>query len=383
MKIKLLYITNIPALYRQKRFNTMAKIFPEYGIDFEVLYMARTEPNRKWIIPHDSYQYKHAFFKGIHPTIGGFFAHFNPGLLLRLLKNDYNIAIVGGMASPTHWFAPFFINSKKKQVMSVESNLHSVERTKGFGAWMKKILLGKADVYQITGNPQIEYIKFFNPESSSKQFIRMPNLIDEDIFVDQVSAKRIEKLSLRRQLGVNENTQLWVLPARLIEIKGILPFLALMKGIENVKLFILGDGPLQAEIEDFVKQNKLPVICVGFVQQDTIVDYYAAADLFVLPSIKDPSPLSPIEAIASGLPVLVSSRIGNLEDVLKKDFNGWAYDPITEMEEGREIVKEIAALPIQKLSEMGNASKNRYFEFFDTKRCIALYAEQITKIFNS
>ena len=64
----------------------MQEIFPKMGIDFEVLYMAKIEPNRKWIIPKESFKYKYKIFKGIHPVIGKFFAHFNPGLLIRLLK---------------------------------------------------------------------------------------------------------------------------------------------------------------------------------------------------------------------------------------------------------------------------------------------------------
>ena len=47
---KVLYITNIPTPYRQKRFNTMSKIFPLYGLDLEVIYMAKSEPNRNWIV---------------------------------------------------------------------------------------------------------------------------------------------------------------------------------------------------------------------------------------------------------------------------------------------------------------------------------------------
>lgn len=86
----------------------MAKIFPNDGIDFEVLYMAKIKPNKEWIIPVDSYHYPYKFFKGIHPNIGNFYAHFNPALLFRLLKKYYDIAVVGGMANPTHWFAPFF-----------------------------------------------------------------------------------------------------------------------------------------------------------------------------------------------------------------------------------------------------------------------------------
>lgn len=377
---KLLYITNIPAPYRQKRFNKMAEIFPAYGIDFEVLYMAKIEPDRKWIITSNSYKYAHTFFRGIHPTIGNFFAHFNPGLLLRLLKNDYDIAVVGGMASPTHWLSPFFIGEKKIQIMSVESNLFSVERTNGIGASIKSLLLKKASAYQVTGNPQVEYIRYFNPSSVDKTFIKMPNLIDEDVFIQQVNLLKENKEVLRRKFSVTSETQMWVLPARLIELKGIIPFLELLENIDGIKLFLLGDGELSNEIEEIVKLKKLSVNIVGFVQQEQLIEYFAAADLFVLPSLKDPSPLSPIEAIASGLPILVSSRIGNLEDVLVHGENGWHYDPIDEVKKGAGLVFAISKMNRLDLQLLGQISHKRYNDKFNTEKCIHEYAKQIKRL---
>jgi glycosyltransferase involved in cell wall biosynthesis len=377
---KLLYITNIPAPYRQKRFNTMAEIFPKYGIEFEVLYMAKIEPNREWIIPKESYKYPYTIYKGIHPALAGMYAHFNPGLLLRLLKNDYDIAIVGGMASPTHLLAPFFINSRKVQIMSVESNLYSVARTKGLGAWIKKLLLKKADAYQITGNPQIEYIKFFYDKVIDKPFIKLPNLIDEDIFQHTVDALREKKDNLRNSFGVNEETQMWILPARLIEIKGIIPFLNLLEGVKNIKLYLLGDGDLSNEAELLIKDKNLPVIMAGFLQQDEVVKYYAAADLFVLPSLKDASPLSPIEACAAGLPVLVSSRIGNLQDVVEYNVNGWDYDPLDERIKGKQIVNMISLMSRIELQKIGLNSRKRYLNYFSTISCVESYTSQIVNL---
>lgn len=378
--MKLLYITNIPAPYRQKRFNLMQEIFPKYGLEFEVLYMSENEPNRQWVIPEDSYKYNYKIYNGIHPTIGGFFAHFNPGLLMRLLRNDYDIAIIGGMASPTHWLAPLFISKKKIKVMSVESNMHSTIRKKGFGAKMKKILLNTADAYQVTGTPQIEYIKFFSKKAENKEFIKMPNLIDEDVFRDKVDVLRSNQKELRESFGVDDNTQMWVLPARLISIKGILPFLEILKDISNVRLFLLGDGEQKEEILRFIDQEKLDVVITGFVQQSEVIRYYAAADLFVLPSIKDPSPLSPIEACASGLPLLVSSRIGNLEDVLDSNENGWDYDPLTEIEKGKAIVNSISKISREELKKMGKKSNERYHDIFDSVKCVEKFAKRLSTL---
>ncbi|MBS1549838.1 MAG: glycosyltransferase family 4 protein [Bacteroidetes bacterium] len=379
---KLLYITNIPAPYRQKRFNLMQEIFPKYGIDFEVLYMAKIEPDRKWVIPEDSYQYNYKIFKGIHPVIGGFFAHFNPGLLFRLLKKDYDIAIVGGMSNPTLWLAPFFIRGKKIKVMSVESNLHSTARKSGFGAKLKKTLLNKADAYQTTGNPQIKYIQFFSEKAKSKKYVRLPNLIDEEVFRDKVAVLRIKKEELREIFKVSADDQMWVLPARLIEIKGIMPLLELLRGVNNIHLFILGDGELKETITEYCQNENIKLTLTGFIQQDKVIEYYAAADLFVLPSLKDSSPLSPIEACAAGLPLLVSSRIGNLEDVVAESINGWSYDPITETEKGRKLVESISQMTADELAVFGKNSAKRYVDAFESRRSVENYAKQLIDLLN-
>ena len=360
--MKLLYITNIPAPYRQKRFNAMAEIFPKYGIDFEVLYMAKIESNRQWMISDDSYNYPYKIFKGIHPTVGRFFAHLNPGLLLRLLKNDYDVAVVGGMASPTHWLSPFCILGHKLQIMSVESNLYSVNRKKGIGAKIKSFLLNKADAYQVTGEPQIEYITYFQPKAKNKKFIRMPNLIDEEVFLEKVDKLKDQKESLRQEFGVLPGAQMWVIPARLIAIKGIIPFLEALKDYKGFRLFLLGDGPQASLIKSIIKANNLPVSMAGFVQQNEVIRYLAAADLFILPSFKDPSPLTPIEAIAAGLPVMVSRNIGNLKEVLGKQ-NGWFFEP-GNIEEIKKMVESVLNLSRDDLKNKGLKSRKQYLRFY-------------------
>lgn len=373
---KLLYITNIPAPYRQVRFNAMAKIFPEYGIEFEVLYMADIEPDRQWVIPDESYKYNYRIFKGIHPNIGGFFAHFNPGLLFRLLKNDYDLVVIGGMASPTHWLAPFFISPKKFSIMSVESNLLSVRRTKGLGAKVKSILLDKANAFQVTGKPQIDYILYFQANAKDRKFIRLPNLIDEEVFSVQVDKLKETKETLRHEFGVSDSEQMWVLPSRLIKIKGIVPFLKALVGLNGYRLFILGDGEQHHEIQNLVNLNKLNVDLIGFLQQNELIRYYAAADLFVLPSFKDSSPLSPIEAIAAGLPILVSQNIGNIEDVLEDGVNGWKFEP-GNVPMINKLAKDVLKLNRNELEIRGIASRKQYLHFFETENCLRNYAQQI------
>ena len=98
----------------------------------------------------------------------------------------------------------------------------------------------------------------------------------------------------------------------------------------------------------------------------------------MFPSLKDASPLSPIEACAAGLPLLVSSRIGNLEDVIQVGVNGWHYDPIDEKQKGTELVQLLSNMQRDELQIFGDQSYKRYEEQFNTDKCIHDYAKQLS-----
>lgn len=378
--MRLLYITNIPTPYRQRRFNILNGELKKRNVELEVIYLSATEPNRHWDIPPESFKYKYRILKGLHPTILGLYAHFNPGLIFRLLKKDYQYVIIGGMGSPSHWMSCFFASKDSVKVMSIESNLLSTERIKGFGFWLKRLLLGRMDAYQVTGSPQIRYIEFFLNKVNTLPVLTLPNLIDERLYIDESDRLRRNN-TIRKRLGcLDDNTQLWILPARLVPIKGIIPFIKCMSGISSVRLFLLGDGILENEIDELISTYKLPVTRVGYVNTEEMLAYYAAADLFVLPSLKDPSPLSPIEALAAALPILVSSHIGNLEDVLVNEKNGWKFEPESNDEYLVNLLRNISKMSRNELRTMGQISRNVYHSRFDTISCINRYVRELTQI---
>lgn len=376
--MRLLYITNIPAPYRNARFNLMQEIFPKMGIEFEVLYMARTEPNRSWVFQPEAFRYNYRIFSGYQFKISNMFAHINPRLLLRLLKDDYDIAIVGGMGSPTHWLAPFFISSRKIQLMSIESNMHSVKRTRGIGAWLKQIILRRAHAYQVTGVAQTEYIKFFDPDASSKPFVTLPNLIDEEDFINKVDLLRTHAETIRAHLGVNTGNRMLLMPARLVEDKGIIPFLKGLDGFDNYHLFVLGTGPLRGMINESVQERQIKVTLVDFVDPKEIIKYYAAADVFVLPSLRDPSPLSVIEAMAAGLPLLISNRLGNLTEVFHGD-NGWSFTP-ENIDDVHGRIADALHCSEDLIRLKGRLSREYYFHWFGATKCIKRYGEQLLQV---
>ena len=97
-------------------------------------------------------------------------------------------------------------------------------------------------------------------------------------------------------------------------------------------LILLGDGHLRPELEKLRSHLGLEdcVQMPGFKQYEELPGYYAGAGAFIHASTTEQWGLVVNEAMASGLPVLVSNRCGCASDLLRESENGWTFDPTNE-----------------------------------------------------
>lgn len=89
------------------------------------------------------------------------------------------------------------------------------------------------------------------------------------------------------------------------------------EGME-IKLIILGDGPLKQELQEYVEKAGLGEAVKMPGNVDNIEDYFAEADIFALSSIYEGLPLVILEAMAAGLPILTTD-VGGIRDVLGEE----------------------------------------------------------------
>ena len=92
----------------------------------------------------------------------------------------------------------------------------------------------------------------------------------------------------------------------------------------NLRMFLLGNGSLAPEIRRILMPVMDKVQFSGQVSQEKLPAYYHAADLYLSASHSDGSSVSLMEALASGLPVLVSDIPGNLEWI-EEGAQGWLF----------------------------------------------------------
>ncbi len=122
------------------------------------------------------------------------------------------------------------------------------------------------------------------------------------------------------------------------------------------KLVILGDGPLRSNLHE--ERHRLglerEVIFPGFVQYGLLPTYYGLASAFVHPSSVEQWGLVVNEALAAGLPVLVSNRCGCVPELVKDGYNGFVFDPF-DIEKLAGLMASLSAHP--KLARMGRHSQ--------------------------
>jgi len=114
--------------------------------------------------------------------------------------------------------------------------------------------------------------------------------------------------------------------------KGIFELLETINNIKTkyrLQLYIAGDGTARKEVEHFVKKNNLSAIVtlLGWIDEEMLLEKYKEADVFVLPSWKEGLPNVLIEAMATGLCVIVSN-VGNIPDVIQSGKNGFLIPPM-------------------------------------------------------
>jgi len=92
----------------------------------------------------------------------------------------------------------------------------------------------------------------------------------------------------------------------------------------QLRLFLLGNGSLAGQLRQILMPVMHQVQFVGQVGQEKLPAYYRASDLYVSASHSDGSSVSLMEALASGLPALVSDIPGNQEWISERQ-EGWLF----------------------------------------------------------
>jgi len=188
------------------------------------------------------------------------------------------------------------------------------------------------------------------------------DVVDNAYFARSAAEIRNSKFETRKKYELPENY--FLASARFIEKKNLPRLIrayAEYRERSEVQrnaswdLVLLGDGPLQETLNAQLSTLNLHshVHVPGFKQYDELPVYYVLAKAFVHASMTEQWGLVVNEAIASGLPVIVSERCGCVPELVQG--NGFTFDPIDEHELASRLL-DMASLPDDERQRLGDAS---------------------------
>ncbi len=258
-------------------------------------------------------------------------------------SGQYSTVVVNGWSDIEAIVALYIF--KGKRLLFSDSNKQDAQRT-GTKEKIKSLLLQRSHGALVAGVNSKEYL----------QQLGFKGAIEDGWDV-------IDNSKFKRTTDYNPNGPILVV-ARFIEEKN---HNSLIKAIADTKALgmhyiFCGDGPLEEEVKKQVKESGLSDCCEfkGFVQEKEMISLYHSASCLLLPSKKDTWGLCVNEAMAAGLPVLVSENCGCTADLVKES-NGIIFkSSVPGISEG---VRQFVALNNREKQGMGLASEKLISEW--------------------
>jgi glycosyltransferase involved in cell wall biosynthesis len=150
----------------------------------------------------------------------------------------------------------------------------------------------------------------------------VPNGVDLELFQEKINPYN------RNNLGFSEEDVVLIYVGRLGPEKN-LPFLlrsftGTVRAYDHVRLILIGDGPERENLEEMASRSEICdyVRFLGALPYEEIPNYLAMSDAFVTASITEVHPLTIIEAMAAGLPVL-GIRSPGVGDMIEDGVSGF------------------------------------------------------------
>ena len=201
---------------------------------------------------------------------------------------------------------------------------YSPAKTRAFLA-IERTLARATDRIVVLSDQQLDEINKKFRVGNPERFATVPLGIDIEQFDSDPSVRQ----KLRAEFGVQESDVVVGFVGRLTEIKNISLLLhaaALIRERTDVRFAIVGDGHLRPDLEQKAASldNGSNTIFLG--NRSDISDIYSALDIVALTSLNEGTPLSLIEAMAAGKPV-ISTGVGGVRDLLgavREEYGGFS-----------------------------------------------------------
>jgi glycosyltransferase involved in cell wall biosynthesis len=310
-----------PTPYRAPLFD-LVSARPE--IDLIVVYAAPTVARRTWRVEP---RHRAVFLSGLPlPGLRRVFRHdypFTPGIHAALRAADPDVLVVSGWSTYAAQAAVGWSRTKGvPYVLLVES--HDLGPRAGWrravkGAVVPRLLRRAAGVLVVGGLARRSVVE---RGADPERVHLFANTVDVRAWGERARRLAERRDELRKRLDVGAQDVVVLSVGRLAPEKGLETLIRAAAGDERIVVAIAGAGPERASLERLAQKLGVRLELLGDLDEEELAEAYAAADVFALLSLHEPWGVVVNEAAASGLPLLLSDRVGAAHDLLQDGENG-------------------------------------------------------------
>lgn len=283
---------------------------------------------------------------------------YQPGLLREIAKTRPDVLIGDGFFQWTSYALLYKLLNKTPLVVCYERTFHTERNAQWLRTAYRRLAIKFIDAMACNGSLTLEYSKWLGMPGDR---ITTGHMVADTeglrLATERVSPE--ERQILRDEW---ENPELVFLSVGVLnERKGVKELILAWSLVEKnlndrCTLVIIGSGPMESELKHLSQQLGLrKIVFQNTVDYNEIARYYAAADVFVMPTLEDNWSLVVPEAMTCGLPVACSKYNGCYPELISSGENGWVFDPMDAPDTFQTLKKFIDNK--YRLKEMGDKSR--------------------------
>lgn len=184
--------------------------------------------------------------------------------------------------------------------------------------------------------------------------------------VDTRSFLPLEKKIKRVALGIPENSKVVLFIGKLNHRKGVDLLLECAKRMQETYFILIGEGNIRTSYKNCIFVDPQP--------NHELTKWYNVADVFLLPSRSEGTPVVILEALSCGIPV-IASKVGGIPDLIKDGATGYLIEP-GDVDILEERMRDLLQNP-EKRRQMGLQGRKNMIENYDNLKI----AERIKQVY--
>jgi len=329
MKIRLLILTEIISPYRIPVFNALAL---REDVELHVVFLAENDPAlRQWLVYKDEIQFSHQTLPSLRWRVAGQNLLLNRGLDSALESFDPEVIVCGGYNYIASWQAKKW--AERNQVpflLWLESTAKDTRANSLAIEMLKRKFISSCNGFIVPGQSSREYLQSY--KIADDRIFTAPNAVDNDLFSRISKETRLNPDCTRADLQLPSRYILFC--GRLVREKGVFDLLDAYTELDaetrdKLGLVFAGDGAALPELQERARLISTTggVQFRRFVQRNELARIYSLADVLALPTHSDTWGLVVNEAMACGLPIIVTDVAGCAADLVRNHWNGLVIEP--------------------------------------------------------